>query len=313
MVGSSLTTVRSPSEDPARVYLAGLSEGSRPTVYTTLNALSSILRTDWELIPWSELRYQHTTMLRSKLIDLKLSPGTVNKMLYHLKGILKQTMLLGQMTQEDYVRAASIEPVRGARIARGRALTQDELHSIFFGQSRLLSADEPIGARNLALVALEYGAGLRTSGAVVVRMADDRGESIRVVGKGNKEREVPLPAGARAALDNWYSFRGKTAGPILCPFDRYGRPHPGESISRSGAWKILHSVFEAAGVAGATPHDLRRTLVTTMLGHGVDAGTVQKLVGHASIQTTMRYDKRGFEAMEKAMETVDVPFPRKAS
>jgi integrase/recombinase XerD len=113
---------------------------------------------------------------------------------------------------------------------------------------------------------------------------------LRVLGKGGKERIVPIGSYARGALDA-YLVRGRAAlaargrgTPALFVNARGGR------LSRQSAWAVLQSVADKAGIAAAvSPHSLRHSYATHLLDGGADIRVVQELLGHASVTTTQIY------------------------
>lgn len=160
--------------------------------------------------------------------------------------------------------------------------------------------DSEIGIRDAALLELLYGTGMRISEAVALDLDDvDRlarapaGEpapGLRVLGKGGKERMVPVGSYARRALDT-YLVRAR---PVLVARAR-GTPAlfinaRGGRLSRQSAWAVLRSVAEKAGItADVSPHTLRHSYATHLLDGGADIRVVQELLGHASVTTTQIY------------------------
>jgi integrase/recombinase XerD len=132
---------------------------------------------------------------------------------------------------------------------------------------------------------LMYACGLRISEAtkLQVKAIDGPNGLIRVVGKGNKERCVPLPAPVHAQLrELWTSHRNRQ---WLCPGPRGDAP-----ITRYALEKTFQKVVSEAGLkARVTPHTLRHSYATRLLESGVDLRIVQILLGHASIGTTAVY------------------------
>ncbi len=157
---------------------------------------------------------------------------------------------------------------------------------------RLLDApptSTPEGLRDRAALELLYGAGLRVSELVGLDVDDvDRTErTVRVLGKGDRERIVPFGAPAADAVDAWLT-RGRPArspaGPALLVNRRGGR------LTRQGLWGAMRGHVRAAGVtAVVTPHSLRHSFATHLLDGGADVREVQELLGHASVTTTQVY------------------------
>jgi integrase/recombinase XerD len=197
------------------------------------------------------------------------------------------------LTGEDPAR--SIRPPKPPR-RLPKALSLEQVQAML----EIPSTDTDVGLRDAALLELLYGTGLRISEAValdvdevhrLLRTSDaERPAGLRVLGKGSKERIVPVGSYARAALDA-YLIRGRpglTANgrgtPALFVNTRGGR------LSRQSAWAVLRSVAEKAGItAEVSPHTLRHSYATHLLDGGADIRVVQELLGHASVTTTQIY------------------------
>jgi site-specific recombinase XerD len=162
--------------------------------------------------------------------------------------------------------------------------------------------------RDAALLALLYGSGLRRAEAVALDLADydQQAGTLRVRGKGNKERLAHLSDGAAAALDGWLAVRGAWAGPLFVSINKGGALQQ-RRLSGQGILHIGRQRQRAAGIGAFSPHDLRRTFIGDLLDAGADLSTVQQLAGHAQIQTTARYDRRGEATKKKAAKLLHVP------
>jgi site-specific recombinase XerC len=163
--------------------------------------------------PWHLLRYEHTQAIRSELAN-GYAPATTNKHLSALRGVLKEAWRLGLMTAEDFHRAADLKNVRGGRLLAGRSLTRHELSRLF----RVCDVDDSVlGSRDAAVLAVLYGGGLRRAEAISLDLSSiEEGGNLRVIGKGNKERSVPLAKWARRRLAQWIMDRGEEPGALLC-------------------------------------------------------------------------------------------------
>ncbi len=155
-------------------------------------------------------------------------------------------------------------------------------------------ADEtPRALRDRALLELLYGSGARISEAVGLDVDEldlDAG-SVRLLGKGSKERVVPLGSYARAAVDA-YLVRGRpplAAGARTVPAALFLNARGGR-LSRQSAWTVLRAAAGRAGLAREiSPHTLRHSFATHLLDGGADVRVVQELLGHASVTTTQVY------------------------
>jgi integrase/recombinase XerC len=148
--------------------------------------------------------------------------------------------------------------------------------------------EEPwIAARNAALVTLLYGTGLRISEALSLKRGDaPLGETLTILGKGKKERAVPVISAVREAVERYAQ---------VCPFEQ-GRTGPlflsrrGNPMSPREAQALMQNLRGRLGLpASATPHALRHSFATHLLQNGGDLRAVQELLGHASLSTTQKY------------------------
>ena len=148
----------------------------------------------------------------------------------------------------------------------------------------------PAQMRAWAILELTYACGLRVSEVCALDVSSLNREAltVRVIGKGNKERVVPYGPPAREALDHWL-VRGRpqlvaqSSGEALFLGDRGGRIDP--RVVRS----MVHRMADKAGVHDVAPHGLRHSTATHLLQGGADLRAVQEMLGHASLSTTQRY------------------------
>jgi integrase/recombinase XerC len=191
------------------------------------------------------------------------------------------------LEREDLADGGAVRAVRSPKLPRTlpRPLSETDAQRAIEDAG---NEDEPwIAGRNAALITLLYGTGLRISEALSLKRGDvPLGESITVVGKGKKERAVPVLAAVREAIDAYVK---------LCPFaparnaplfaSRRGKP-----MSAREAQALMQRVRGRLGLsARATPHALRHSFATHLLQNGGDLRAVQELLGHASLSTTQRY------------------------
>jgi site-specific recombinase XerC len=169
--------------------------------------------------------------LLSGTLAERYAPTTANRHLAAPRGVLKECWRPGYVGVEDYQRAPDLEPVRGSRLLRGRALDGGEVKALFDECGD--DAHAAIGSRDAAILAVLYGAGLRRAEAVGLRLRDyDRRKgTLKVRGKGNKERLAYVGAGVRAAIEDWLELRGGAAGPLFRPVHRSGRVGPARRLT----------------------------------------------------------------------------------
>lgn len=294
--------------NPARRYLATLSSASRRSMRANLQRVARLLKVPFEGVPWHMLRAPHIEALRAAMQDGRLSPATVNATLAGLKGVARQAFALHAISSDDYQLICEVRGVRGSRAPAGRALDVREVAALLDACGR---DNSPAGSRDACLLALLAGAGLRRAEAVSLDLSDwrARAHALRVRGKGDKERIVYFEdGGARRALLNWLKVRGEEPGPLLLPVDRAGRVER-HRLTGQAVYKALRKRGREAGIRRRfSPHSLRRFFASHLLEQGAGIGEVSELLGHASIETTAIYDRRGERAKQKAARLIRLPY-----
>ncbi len=217
------------------------------------------------------------------LVDLGLAPASVSRMVSAVRGFYR--FLVG----ESYMKHDPSEQLETPRKWRTLPdiLTPDEVDRIIGA----ISFDERLAFRDRALFEVAYGAGLRVSEWITLGIGDVFMDErlVRVIGKGNKERLVPIGRRALAAV----AIYTRELRPTLL----HGAPSAtlfvnarGGTLSRMGAWKLLRKYVDAAGIlTHVTPHTLRHSFATHLLEGGADLRAVQEMLGHADIATTQLY------------------------
>jgi len=151
--------------------------------------------------------------------------------------------------------------------------------------------DKPLGKRNAAMLELLYAAGLRVSELVNLNFLDVNLEAcfVRVLGKGSKERVVPIGVCAKEKTDDYIN----TARPLLlknCISRHLFVARAGKPMTRQGFWKLLKQYAQQAGIKKKiTPHSLRHSFASHLLEGGADLRAVQVMLGHVDISTTQIY------------------------
>jgi site-specific recombinase XerD len=308
--------MRRRDENPYWVYLARFSGESRRTMYGCLNRIAAIvMNADQyslppniaEQIPWEQIRYAHVVLLRTEFAE-RWSLSHVNKHLSALRGVLRECWRLGLMTAEDYERAMDVENVKGSREPVGRNIHTNEMAALLGA----CVADESAvhGTRDAALIAVLQSTGIRRAeaAAALIERYDHGERSLRVIGKGNKERTVYLHQTAVPYVDGWLLAIADRRGPIFRSIDRWGNIGT-EALSARAIGYIVNERREQANLPRLSTHDFRRTFIGDFIDAGGDLVQAQQLAGHASATTTARYDRRPARARRAAVDRLSLPSP----
>ena len=153
-----------------------------------------------------------------------------------------------------------------------------------------------MAARDMAILELFYSSGLRLAelSSLDVRDLDPIGETIRVMGKGSRERIVPVGSLALEALSRYRHQAGIQTGPLFLNKSR-------KRLGHRSIWLLLKAYVREAGLpATLSPHKLRHSFATHLLDNGADLRSVQSLLGHASLSTTQIYTHVTTERLKRA-------------
>jgi integrase/recombinase XerD len=228
-----------------------------------------------------------------------LAAASVARSRSSIRGLYQFLVDEGHATADPSSRIASIRiPSR-----LPKALREDQVAALIDG----VNGDDPLSLRDRALLELLYGTGARVTEVVDLdldALAYDEG-LLRVRGKGDKERLVPVGRATQAALARWLSHEGRDR--LVKSSD--GRAADGavfvntkgRRITRQGIHLMVSTRARRTGLTTAvSPHILRHSCATHMLAHGADVRVVQELLGHASVATTQLYTKVTTEHLVRA-------------
>lgn len=233
---------------------------------------------------WDSVTREHLTSFIIEMKNREYSSSTVARKVAAMRAFLHFLVSENVLAEDPSSNLDS--PSVTKRLPR--PISHDEIVA-------LLSAPEadqsPRGTRDKALLELLYATGMRVTEVVSLDVEDANiaSATIRCVGKGSKERIIPLYPKAVEALET-YLERGRT--PLLKDSNEKALfvNHRGERLTRQGLWLIIKRYVKQIGINElVTPHTLRHSFATHMLNGGADLRNVQKLLGHANISTTQVY------------------------
>lgn len=263
--------------------------------------LSQFLQSDESLTTVEEVEDEHISVFMTQLNSAGLSSRSVARKVSTIKGLYKFLRRM-EITERN-----PTESVDSPKFGQKIPVTYNEQQIIDLLNAPPVSTLE--GIRDRAMIELMYASGLRVSELVNLRQrALDLPSGIcRVLGKGDKQRLVPIGEEALAAIETYIkTSRGlllaKKGGPGCTPFlfvTRRGGP-----MTRQGFWKIIKKYAKVAGIdEELSPHKLRHSFATHLLTHGADLRIVQALLGHSDISTTQIYTHVAKAHLKKMHET----------
>lgn len=229
-----------------------------------------------------------------------LARSSINRTLTAVRG-LHRFLFAEDLSTNDPT--ADVEP---SRLPKGLPKALPEADIVALIES--VTGTDAFAVRDRALLETLYGTGMRISECVGLSLDDLDLEAalIRVTGKGDKQRLVPIGRLAEEALRSWLGPAGRS---VLAPTSWRSRDdqmavflnHRGGRLSRQGMWGVIRKFGLEVGIADRlSPHVLRHSCATHMLDHGADIRTVQELLGHASISTTQLYTKVSTDLLVRA-------------
>ena len=257
----------------------------------------------------SEVSPEVINAFESSLREAKLSVASINRIDSTLRSFFKHL-------QQEYGYADPTLDIAPSKSARRlpKALTIKQIVSMI---DAALREGDPITLRDQAMLELLYSSGARVSELIginlndlsTVQTADGEITTLKLRGKGSKERIVPLGSFASKAIDNYVvrvrpHLASKSSKPSAALFlnSRGGR------ISRQSAWQMVLDSAQAAGITEhVSPHVFRHSYATHLLDGGADIRVVQELLGHASVTTTQIYT---LITIDKVRETYSMAHPR---
>ena len=266
-----------------------LSDGRRRSPHTlrAYGATAARLIDALGVVDWGELARIDAAALRGQLARRR-AEGLSNASAARELSALKQ--FIGFARAQAGMPDPAPPRMRGPRVKKGlpRPVTPDEAVNLA-ATVHDDAAEEWIGARDRAVLLLLYGAGLRIAEALALTGAAlPLGETIVVTGKGNKQRVVPLLPLVREAVTDYLGQSPWPAGKS----DPLFRGAKGGQLSQGMVQKAMARARTALGLPpSATPHALRHSFATHLLGAGADLRSLQELLGHASLGSTQIYTK----------------------
>lgn len=260
-----------------------------------------------EEFPWHclspEVATAYTDLLRRSYPNAKSRENLVGV----VRRLIRHCAAAGLITTARRERLLACLPVPASHTrGAGREVSLADIRRLLNTKS---ASNERLDARDTALIAVFLSTGLRISEVSEIDMSDlkvthGEGATFSVRSKGGRRRPVWLAQSTTVILVTWLEVRGDHPGAV---FD--SAACPGRALTPYGVSQVLERRARAAGIDERfTSHDLRRTFATRALRDGVDPFTVQRLLGHVNVQTTLIYDRRTDLEDREVLLRLDVAF-----
>ena len=235
-------------------------------------------------ISTAEITHHDIEDFFAKLYDLGIAASSQARILSGLKSFYRY-LLQEKICEKDPTILVS-SPSTGRHIPD--VLSYEEIVSML----DCIDLSQPLGHRNKAIIEMLYGCGLRVSEVVSLNISDiyAKDEFVRVIGKGDKERLVPIGKKTLKELTNY--TQGERLHQEIQPkySDKVFISARGTSLTRQSVFLLVKSLAEKAGIKKTiSPHTLRHSFATHLLEGGADLRAVQQMLGHSSISTTEIY------------------------
>lgn len=253
---------------------------------------------------WEKLTDTVINIVIGKMLEEQQSPSTINTKLCAIKGVAKRLWVQERLDPKTYQLISEVKNVRGSRIAHGRMLSEYEIQKLFQFLGKQNSFKK---VRDAAIFSVMIGTGLRRAEVSKLSMdgvfLDVEKPYLRVIGKGNKERQVPLPKFAIKRLKDWIECRGNFKGRIFVQI-RKDETVTEQGLTGCSIYNICNGYVEALGMKHWSPHDLRRTCASKLIDMGFALTSVRDYLGHSSISTTQLYDKSSSNRLNEIADKI---------
>lgn len=304
---ANLIPADNPSSRAVAAYFSSLAPSGRRSMLVRLNKVAYLLKCPGAfLTDWRHLQYEHLVAIRQRMLDLDWKPSTTNTTLYAIRGVLRACFNLRLISADHLQRILQVKPVPFSHLLAGRELSKSEIQSL----QQNCSLHTSMEIRDVALIWILYSCGLRRSELCSLDVKDveqDHSGTWVLIrkAKGRKQRKIPVLGPAMLSLKQWLSIRGsEIEGALFVRIRRGGHIVRSSRLTPAGVYAILSRRGGLANVKRFSPHDLRRTCATHLLSKGVDISIVKKILGHADVNTTTRYDRRSDDAQIGAINSL---------
>ncbi len=228
-----------------------------------------------------------------QLVDSKVSNRTINRKIAALKAYYKFLLRIGQIAANPLAKHTALKTTKKVEIPFSELEMEAVLQQITY-------ADDFEGARDKLIVALLYTTGMRRAEMINLKMGnvDFSSMTLKVLGKRNKERILPLLSSTKELFDQYFVYRD--ALETIEDGEFVFLSKAGNKIYETLVYRIINRYFsEVSSKVKKSPHILRHTFATHLLNKGADLNSVKELLGHSSLASTQVYTHNSIAELKK--------------
>ena len=275
-------------------YLTLEKNYSKHTIIAYQNDLNSFSLFCKNTFDQDEIRNVHYTQIRSWIVDLVsqgVSNNTINRKISTLKSFYKFLQKTKQIDLNPLIKHKALKVEKRIQ----NPFSESEITKVI---SLLEEKDDFVSVRNRLIVELLYSTGMRRGELISIQLSDVAlsGKLIKVIGKRNKERFVPLLASIIKTIERYLELRKEvvTTSRFLFITEK------GNKLYETFVYRVVNSYFSNVSTKEKkSPHLLRHSFATHLLNEGADLNSVKELLGHASLASTQVYTHNSVEKMKK--------------
>jgi len=267
-------------------YLRNEKGLSKNTILSYENDIKDYLEfigQNYNLKRMEQVEKKHLQNYVLKLKRQAMVPSSITRKLSSIRSFHKYLLLEKEVTENIASKVQKPKTPKSLPVV----LNLEEIERLL---NSAIGEGKPSDLRNVAMLELAYGSGLRVTELIGLRLVDLHLNMgfVKITGKGNKERIVPLGEEAIIALRNYLSFSRQKQKPL--DKDSVFLNNRGKQISRVGFFKVIQTLAKKAAIdKQISPHTLRHSFATHLIENGADLKAVQELLGHEDILTTENY------------------------
>ncbi len=262
----------------------GLAKNTLVSYERDLKSYMKYLKNVEQIGSWNEVGRANIVAFLLSLKEDGKSPRTIARHIASIRS-MHQFLLRDKQTEQDP--SVHIDTPQKER-KLPKVLSMDEVEALMEAPK----GQDKFAQRDRAMLEIMYATGMRVSELINLDVQDVHGSMgfVRCVGKGNKERIIPIGQTALKAAEAYLSFGRSELSNKKHRTEALFLNHHGQRLSRQGFWKILKRLAQEANIQKElTPHTLRHSFATHLLMNGADLRSVQEMLGHADISTTQIY------------------------